>query len=116
MDCPGSPGLFSEVVMEDTRSWAYRLDEKGEVEGRIFASKPDIPEGWVDTPAKLTGESEPKSEEPEPQKMPDISGMTDDEAKAAIDQWADGIGIKLDRRKSLTNMLAQLEQALGHTD
>lgn len=107
--------------MTDTRSWAYRIDENGEVEGRIFASKADIPEGWVDTPAKLKKAEESAIIEPEkvedsaPQ-MPDISGMADDEAKLAIDKWAETLGIKLDRRKSLTNMMAQLEQALGNAD
>lgn len=107
--------------MTDTRSWAYRIDEKGEVEGRIFASKPDIPEGWVDSPAKLKKAEESAIIEPEkaensaPQ-MPDISGMADDEAKMTIDQWAETLGIKLDRRKSLANMMIQLEQALGNAD
>lgn len=107
--------------MTDTRSWAYRIDEKGEVEGRIFASKSDIPEGWVDTPAKLKNSEESaiidseKAEDSAPQ-MPDISGMADEEAKLAIDKWAETLGIKLDRRKSLANMMAQLEQALGNAD
>lgn len=107
--------------MEDTRSWAYRLDEKGEVESRIFASKPDIPEGWVDTPAKLkkqevSAKIQPeKAADPAP-KMPELSGMEEEEAKRVLDEWAESIGIKLDRRKKLANMLTQLEQALGNAD
>lgn len=107
--------------MTDTQIWAYRIDENGELEGRIFASKPDIPEGWVDTPAKLkkaeeSAKIEPEKTEDSAPKMPDISGMADDEAKIAVDKWAETLGIKLDRRKSLTNMMAQLEQALGNAN
>lgn len=104
-----------------TETWAYRLDEKGDVEGRIFASKPDIPEGWVDTPAKLKKQEYAAKIESEKAvdsapKMPDLSGMEEEDAKRVLDEWAESIGIKLDRRRKLANMLTQLEQALGNAD
>ena len=37
-------------MTEDYRTWAYRRGEDGEIEGNIFDA---IPEGWVDSPAKV---------------------------------------------------------------
>lgn len=54
----------------DTRVWAYCADVPT---GQIFASAKDVPDGWVDTPAKI---------EAEPEKDPDEPSLDDLKARA----------------------------------
>lgn len=42
--------LMTENNLEDTRTWAYHHSCEG---GQIFPHPDAIPEGWVDSPAKV---------------------------------------------------------------
>ena len=45
-------------------AWRYSTSDNGEMLSQIFECEDDVPEGWVDTPAKL------KLEAPAPKKKP----------------------------------------------
>lgn len=94
------------------------------VEAKIF-DRGEKPEGWFSAARIaefMSEQSEPVVAQDVPQINIDtlkpaiyaeIEGMDEKEAKLAIDQWAEAKGIKLDRRKNLDKMKADLEEALN---
>lgn len=95
----------------DSRTWAYGPNG----EAQIFDSPEDVPKGWSDTPASTSKAEEPvNAGEEAGDFLATLDDMPEKEAKLALDEWAEREhGIKLDRRRSLTKMLAQLEEALN---
>lgn len=73
--------------------------------------------GWRDVPDDVAGKLATHSHfEVQTADIPDGAAPIDDWRalnKAELDAYAEGLGIKLDRRKSLTKMKADYEAALG---
>ena len=92
------------------------------VEAKIFA-RGEKPEGWfsaariaefmADEPVKPEPAASISIDTLKPAIYAEIDCMEEKDAKLAIDQWAESKGIKLDRRKSLDKMKADLEEALN---
>ena len=92
------------------------------VEAKIF-NRGENPEGWfsaariaefmADEPAKTETVAQISIDTLNPAIYADIDDMEEKDAKLALDQWAESKGIKLDRRKNLDKMKADLEEALN---
>ena len=94
------------------------------VEAKIF-NRGENPEGWFsaariaefmdDEAAKAPADpvAQISIDTLKPEIYAEIDVMEEKDAKLALDQWAEAKGIKLDRRKSLDKMKADLEEALN---
>jgi len=76
-------------------TWMYRRGAFGRTESKLFPDESLIPDGWVDSPAKLV------------KKGDDLSGMD----KKDLETYAKReFGVDLDRRKSVKALRAEIRE------